>query len=157
MFGHFYLHCRSILSSVPTLNSSRSLCPPPVKWQGALTCEKWDCNCTFTRQRGCCCAANDMFHVEEETFTRIHNLWHSISSLNDQVHELTGKHAAFRQTDLSRQDVFLLISLSYLQTESEFPSKPPWIQMLPSKCPNRQSVVSALSIPMCQFPTQWSL
>lgn len=71
---------------------SLSLHPPPptVKWTEPLTCDKWDCNCTFNRQRGCCCAAGDMHQLEEETYTRMKSLWHDISALKSQVMEHSG-------------------------------------------------------------------
>ncbi|XP_047450397.1 cerebellin 18 [Mugil cephalus] len=59
-----------------------------LQWKGPLTCDKWDCNCTFTRQRGCCCAANEMHQVEEEAFVRVMHLWHNIMSLNQRVKTL---------------------------------------------------------------------
>ncbi|XP_042270902.1 cerebellin 18 [Thunnus albacares] len=54
-----------------------------------LTCDKWDCNCTFNRQRGCCCAAPEMYQIEEDTFIRMTYLWNDISTLNDKVQALT--------------------------------------------------------------------
>ncbi|XP_074535592.1 cerebellin 18 [Halichoeres trimaculatus] len=54
-----------------------------------LTCEKWDCNCTFNRQRSCCCAANDLFDLEDSTYMRIKNLWMGISTLKYSVMELS--------------------------------------------------------------------
>ncbi|KAM7399669.1 hypothetical protein PAMP_018917 [Pampus punctatissimus] len=60
-----------------------------LQWRGSLTCEKWDCNCTFTRQRGCCCAATEMYQVEEDTFMRMKYLWDDISMLNDKIQALT--------------------------------------------------------------------
>ncbi|XP_039987755.1 cerebellin 18 [Xiphias gladius] len=70
-----------------------------LQWKGTLTCDKWDCNCTFYRQRGCCCAANDLYQVEEDTFVRIEYLWHDISTLNSRVKALTaGAKVAFQAT-----------------------------------------------------------
>ncbi|XP_040901506.1 cerebellin 18 [Toxotes jaculatrix] len=70
-----------------------------LQMTGTLTCDKWDCDCAFTRQRGCCCGANDLFQVEEDTFTRIKYLWHDISALNSRVQELTaGVKIAFEAT-----------------------------------------------------------
>lgn len=65
-------------------------CPIPVG-QGPVTCDTWDCNCTFNRQRGCCCAANDMYRIEEDAFRRMTYLWHDISILGSRVQELAGK------------------------------------------------------------------
>ncbi|XP_070684718.1 cerebellin 18 [Pempheris klunzingeri] len=70
-----------------------------VQWEGPLTCNKWDCNCTFNYQRGCCCAANDMYQLEDDTFTRIKYLWEHISALNSRVQGLTaGVKVAFKAT-----------------------------------------------------------
>ncbi|CAJ1066147.1 cerebellin-1 [Xyrichtys novacula] len=54
-----------------------------------LTCDKWDCDCAFKRQRSCCCGANDMFELEDKTFERITNLWIGVSSLKYSVMEFT--------------------------------------------------------------------
>ncbi|XP_056905285.1 cerebellin 18 [Takifugu flavidus] len=66
-------------------NSIQILQDAALKWTEPLTCDKWDCNCTFTRQRGCCCAANDMYQLEEETFTRLKTLWNDVSQLGSRV------------------------------------------------------------------------
>ncbi|XP_051253042.1 cerebellin 18 [Dicentrarchus labrax] len=68
-----------------------------LKWTGTLTCDPWDCNCTFTKQRGCCCAANEMYQIEQDTFIRIKHLWYSISTLNSRVQEVTaGAKVSFK-------------------------------------------------------------
>ncbi|XP_030297077.1 cerebellin 18 [Sparus aurata] len=71
-----------------------------LQYEGPLTCHKtMDCNCAFNHQRGCCCAANDMYKVEEETFIRIKFLWHDISTLSHKIHSLTDSHkVAFTAT-----------------------------------------------------------
>ncbi|XP_071352799.1 cerebellin 18 [Trachinotus anak] len=70
-----------------------------LQWKGSLTCDKWDCNCTFNRQRGCCCGANDLYQVEEDTFMRIKYLWHDISTLNSRMQALTaGVKVSFKAT-----------------------------------------------------------
>ncbi|XP_075906091.1 cerebellin 18 [Nelusetta ayraudi] len=56
--------------------------------QGPLTCVKWDCDCTFNRQRGCCCGANDMYQLEENAFTRMTLLWKDVSELGTRVEKL---------------------------------------------------------------------
>ncbi|XP_014836277.1 PREDICTED: cerebellin-2-like [Poecilia mexicana] len=61
-----------------------------LKWGVPLTCSKWDCDCPFNRQRGCCCAANEMHQVEEESFKRIKYLWEKVMSLNSRVNALSG-------------------------------------------------------------------
>lgn len=65
--------------------------PFSVSYPGTLSCTKWDCNCTFTRQRGCCCAANDMYSLEDETFMRMKNIWHRIAEVGEKVEEYAGK------------------------------------------------------------------
>ncbi|KAL3992239.1 immediate early response 3-interacting protein 1 [Sarotherodon galilaeus] len=70
-----------------------------LNWKGALTCEKSDCNCTFNQQRGCCCAASDMFQLEEDILERMTYLWHDISTLKGRVQSLTDKiKVAFKAT-----------------------------------------------------------
>ncbi|XP_015257492.1 PREDICTED: caprin-2-like [Cyprinodon variegatus] len=60
-----------------------------LQWEGSQTCGKWDCTCPFYRQRGCCCAANDLFQVEDESFMRIKNLWEKIPILDSRVNALS--------------------------------------------------------------------
>ncbi|XP_010743544.3 cerebellin 18 [Larimichthys crocea] len=55
---------------------------------GSLSC-KWDCNCTYNRQRSCCCAADDMYKLEETTFLKLVNVWGQIKELNADVEECT--------------------------------------------------------------------
>ncbi|XP_030633898.1 cerebellin 18 [Chanos chanos] len=62
-----------------------------VSWPGSLPCGGWDCDCVFRRQRGCCCVAESVFALEEATFMRMVHMWESLSSLNDQLGELTGE------------------------------------------------------------------
>ncbi|XP_049432516.1 cerebellin 18 [Epinephelus fuscoguttatus] len=70
-----------------------------LSWEGPMTCKQWDCECVYTRQRGCCCAANDMFQLEDDIFKRIHYLWHNISTLKYRVHDYTdGVQIAFKAT-----------------------------------------------------------
>ncbi|XP_022061511.2 cerebellin 18 [Acanthochromis polyacanthus] len=70
-----------------------------LQWQGPLTCNKWDCNCTFTKQRGCCCAANELYSLEDETFIRMKHLWIKIAALNSRVKMLIdGTKIAFKAT-----------------------------------------------------------
>uniref|UniRef100_A0A672Z298 Cerebellin 18 n=1 Tax=Sphaeramia orbicularis TaxID=375764 RepID=A0A672Z298_9TELE len=70
-----------------------------IAFTGPLNCNKWDCNCTFTRQRGCCCAANDMYELENETFMRMKYLWHQIEELAGHVEHCTAaKKIAFKAT-----------------------------------------------------------
>ncbi|XP_075998477.1 cerebellin 18 [Genypterus blacodes] len=47
-----------------------------LQWKGPMVCDGWDCDCTFNRQRSCCCAANDMFDLEQKTFEKMVDLWH---------------------------------------------------------------------------------
>uniref|UniRef100_A0A665V510 Cerebellin 18 n=1 Tax=Echeneis naucrates TaxID=173247 RepID=A0A665V510_ECHNA len=80
---------------------STSLIPvgDTVQMKEPLTCYKWDCNCTFNRQRGCCCGANDLYKLEDETFMRIKYLWHDISAMSGKVNSLTaGVKVSFKAT-----------------------------------------------------------
>ncbi|XP_029027776.1 cerebellin 18 [Betta splendens] len=70
-----------------------------ARWVGKLTCEPWDCNCTFNRQSGCCCGANDLFQLEEDLITKLRYLWFDISRLNNRVQALSaGVKVAFKAT-----------------------------------------------------------
>ncbi|XP_028275335.1 cerebellin 18 [Parambassis ranga] len=70
-----------------------------LKWTGPLPCDKWDCNCTFLKQRSCCCAANEMFSIEEETMVRTKTLWHNIKALDSSVQSLIdGIKVSFKAT-----------------------------------------------------------
>uniref|UniRef100_A0A3P9HSM4 Caprin-2-like n=1 Tax=Oryzias latipes TaxID=8090 RepID=A0A3P9HSM4_ORYLA len=57
--------------------------------KGTLTCNKWDCNCTFKYQRGCCCATNEMHKTEEDTFLRIKHLYADVMTLDSRVKAFT--------------------------------------------------------------------
>ncbi|KAM8904238.1 cerebellin 18 isoform 1-T2 [Spinachia spinachia] len=59
-------------------------------WQGPLPCGEWDCDCAFRKQPGCCCAADGMFTLEEDSFHRIEYLMRDVMSLGKKVQELTG-------------------------------------------------------------------
>ncbi|XP_061923195.1 cerebellin 18 [Entelurus aequoreus] len=68
-----------------------------VHLEDTLTCGAWDCDCTFNRLRGCCCAANDLFRVEDETFRRLASLGDGITVLRGRVGALTaGIKIAFK-------------------------------------------------------------
>uniref|UniRef100_A0A8C5DMJ1 C1q domain-containing protein n=1 Tax=Gouania willdenowi TaxID=441366 RepID=A0A8C5DMJ1_GOUWI len=63
-----------------------SVCPNliTVQWKGP---------------RGCCCAANDVYQLEDETFARIMDLRHYVSSLHSRVRALTDStKIAFKAT-----------------------------------------------------------
>uniref|UniRef100_A0A1A8L4P5 C1q domain-containing protein n=2 Tax=Nothobranchius pienaari TaxID=704102 RepID=A0A1A8L4P5_9TELE len=80
-------------SSIDTLKQAA------LSWVGPLPCNPWDCSCTFTNQRSCCCAANDMFTLEDNTFQRIKTLWSSVDALNSRVKALIGRSkVAFKAT-----------------------------------------------------------
>ncbi|XP_047435303.1 complement C1q-like protein 2 [Mugil cephalus] len=61
-----------------------------VAWEGELPCRKWDCECAFTRQRGCCCAAYELQEVEDQIFMRMKDLSNRASQLGDSILELIG-------------------------------------------------------------------
>lgn len=75
------------------LPSSPSLHTISDRWSGTLTCDPWDCNCTFNQQSGCCCGAKDLYQLEDDTIQRLKYLWQDISSLDTKVQAFTGKHA----------------------------------------------------------------
>ncbi|KAF3847889.1 hypothetical protein F7725_020917 [Dissostichus mawsoni] len=67
-----------------------------------LDCNKWDCKCAFDHQRGCCCAAKDMFQLEDDSFMRTKHLWFNISALKYRVKELTGGiRVAFKASNIA--------------------------------------------------------
>lgn len=102
-----------------------------VKWDMSLTCSKWDCDCPFNRQRGCCCAANEMYQVEDESFDRIKCLWEKIMSLNSRVNALSGTPMLKRIKYCMRAwkcSCRLVFDFS-TQVVSRFPSRPPWIRI----------------------------
>ena len=72
-------------------------CPIPVNHQGELKCGNWDCDCIFKGHRGCCCGANELYQLEDNSFKRVTNLWTNLFELNSRVTEVTGEH-----TDISK-------------------------------------------------------
>ncbi|XP_029963534.1 cerebellin 18 [Salarias fasciatus] len=70
-----------------------------LQWEGPITCDDWDCNCTFTRQRSCCCAANEMYQLEDQTYGRVKGLWYDIMTLYHRVKALSeSTKIAFKAT-----------------------------------------------------------
>lgn len=61
-----------------------------VAWEGELPCTKWDCECAFKRQRGCCCASPDLQEIEDQIFLRVMDLSVSVSQLGDSILEVIG-------------------------------------------------------------------
>lgn len=61
-----------------------------VAWEGELPCRKWDCECAFKRQRGCCCAASELHEVEDQIFTRMMGLLTRMSQLGEGILEVIG-------------------------------------------------------------------
>ncbi|XP_062281463.1 cerebellin-1-like [Scomber scombrus] len=61
-----------------------------VAWEGELPCTKWDCECAFKRQRGCCCAGPELQEMEDQIFGRVMDLSMSVSQLGDHILEVTG-------------------------------------------------------------------
>lgn len=62
-----------------------------VAWEGELPCRKWDCECAFKRQRGCCCAAPEIQEVEDQIFKRVMDLSKEVSQLSESILEVIGK------------------------------------------------------------------
>ncbi|XP_062242818.1 cerebellin 18 [Platichthys flesus] len=67
-----------------------SLREAALNYQGKLECGNWDCDCVFKRGRDCCCGANDLYQLEDNTFRRMMNLWDNLSQLKSRVKEVTG-------------------------------------------------------------------
>ncbi|XP_070684551.1 complement C1q-like protein 4 [Pempheris klunzingeri] len=61
-----------------------------VAWQEELPCRKWDCECAFKHQLGCCCAATELQDVEDQIFVRLMDLSTSMSQLGDSILEVIG-------------------------------------------------------------------
>lgn len=61
-----------------------------VAREGELSCRKWDCECAFKKQRGCCCGATELQEAEDQIFVRMMDLWTSMSQLGDHVLEVIG-------------------------------------------------------------------
>ncbi|XP_063058312.1 cerebellin-3-like [Engraulis encrasicolus] len=65
---------------------------PPLE----LPCGDWNCDCAFTRQRGCCCAAQDFYNLEETVFTRLMGHWGELQQLNSDIKATAeGRQVAF--------------------------------------------------------------
>ncbi|XP_075320398.1 cerebellin 18 [Odontesthes bonariensis] len=61
-----------------------------VVWEGELPCRRWDCECAFKHQPGCCCGAPELQEVEDQIFVRMLDLWNSMSQLGDSILEVIG-------------------------------------------------------------------
>ncbi|KAJ7990214.1 hypothetical protein DPEC_G00297990 [Dallia pectoralis] len=78
-----------------------------VAWTGVLPCGKWDCDCAFQRQRGCCCVANQVSALEDSTFARMVDIWGQLAQFSDGVLEVTGNtKIAFTAAMKIRSDCF---------------------------------------------------
>ncbi|XP_057694149.1 cerebellin 18 [Corythoichthys intestinalis] len=68
-----------------------------ISLKETVICDKWDCDCALNHQRGCCCAANEMFQVEDDNYERMTSLWDGINMLKNEVGVLsTGIKVAFK-------------------------------------------------------------
>uniref|UniRef100_A0A667Y272 Cerebellin 18 n=1 Tax=Myripristis murdjan TaxID=586833 RepID=A0A667Y272_9TELE len=76
-----------------------------MSFNGQLTCAPWNCECAFMRQRGCCCASNKMFELEETTFMRMTKLWGKLTKLTDSI-AANYTHIAFTATMAPTPDCF---------------------------------------------------
>ncbi|XP_059199780.1 complement C1q-like protein 2 [Centropristis striata] len=76
--------------SVRAENTISSLREAAVAWEGELPCGKWDCDCAFNHQRGCCCATTELQQAEDQIYTRMMDLSVSMSQLGDSLLELLG-------------------------------------------------------------------
>ncbi|XP_070782200.1 cerebellin 18 [Enoplosus armatus] len=88
-------------------NSIRSLRVAAVAWEGDLPCRKWDCECAFKHQRGCCCATTELQEVEDQIFMRMMDLSTSMSLLGDSIlEEIGGIRVAFTASMSRRTNCF---------------------------------------------------
>ncbi|KAL2095338.1 hypothetical protein ACEWY4_010057 [Coilia grayii] len=61
-----------------------------------LPCGDWNCECAFTRQRGCCCAAQDFYALEQSVYTRIMGQCEALKQLNNEIKATAeGRQVAF--------------------------------------------------------------
>nr|XP_046235023.1 cerebellin-1-like [Scatophagus argus] len=70
--------------------SISSLRMAAVQFERELTCRKWDCECAFKHQRGCCCAAPELQEMEDQIFARMMDLLTNMSQLGDGILEVIG-------------------------------------------------------------------
>ncbi|CAN9511087.1 unnamed protein product [Ophioblennius macclurei] len=84
LLGSLFLcgHAQTSASAIEGLKAAA------LQWKGPITCDNWDCNCTFTRQRSCCCAANEMYQMEDKTYKRLIGLYYDIMTLHHKVNAL---------------------------------------------------------------------
>ncbi|XP_037619978.1 complement C1q-like protein 4 [Sebastes umbrosus] len=93
--------------SVRAEDTISSLRVAAAAWEGELTCGGWDCECTFKRQRGCCCATLELQKVEDQIYTRVMDLSTRISQLGDSLLEVIGgMRVAFTASMSSRTKCF---------------------------------------------------
>ncbi|KAJ8280232.1 hypothetical protein GJAV_G00052130 [Gymnothorax javanicus] len=62
----------------------------PWDTAGPLPCGNWDCDCAFRQNRGCCCAINDLYGLEDRTINRMIGIWDGLSKMHGEVKDLTG-------------------------------------------------------------------
>lgn len=80
----------NVLMSVLNRRTHSSFRYIAVAWEEELPCRKWDCECAFKRQRGCCCGAPELRVVEDQILNRMTGLWTEVSRLSDGVLEVIG-------------------------------------------------------------------
>ncbi|KAM7419012.1 hypothetical protein PAMA_016229 [Pampus argenteus] len=76
--------------SVRAQNTISSLRAAAVALEGELPCTKWDCECVFKRQRGCCCASHELQVIEDQIFLRVMDLSTGVSQLGKSILEVIG-------------------------------------------------------------------
>uniref|UniRef100_A0A673CGN7 Cerebellin 18 n=1 Tax=Sphaeramia orbicularis TaxID=375764 RepID=A0A673CGN7_9TELE len=65
-------------------------------FKGVLPCGKWDCECAFRHQKGCCCAGLDLHELEVKMFRKMMTLVSTVSQLGDSIYDVIGsKRVAF--------------------------------------------------------------
>ncbi|XP_070983540.1 cerebellin 18 [Oncorhynchus clarkii lewisi] len=96
-----------LCASVKAVGTLELMRDAAVGWTGVLPCGKWDCECAFNSQRGCCCVANEMSMLEDHTFMRMVDMWEQLTRLDNDIKEVTGNNKiAFTAAMRSRSDCF---------------------------------------------------
>ncbi|CAB1348709.1 unnamed protein product [Coregonus sp. 'balchen'] len=96
-----------LCASVKAIGTLELMRDAAVAWTGVLPCGKWDCECAFKSQQGCCCVANEMSTLEDQTFMRMVDMWEQLIRLDNDIEEVTGNNKiAFTAAMKSRSDCF---------------------------------------------------
>ncbi|CAL8328762.1 unnamed protein product [Merluccius merluccius] len=103
-----------LLVAVGMLHLARARGPPgglslrqaAVAFRGEIPCPKWDCECAFGRV-GCCCVGGRLSEVEELIFSRLSDMWQSITQLDRSIQEtIGGRRVAFTASGIPSMHCF---------------------------------------------------